>query len=701
MANLLQTVARLYNIQVQYRDGFGQIRSAPDEAVLSALNSLGAPVRTLEDFPEALRLRRQTQWQTAIEPVVVCWDDRPFRIKLRLPARLAENPIAGELILENGDRQGVQCNNAGGMKPVFKTVEGTPYVARYISLQPTPTLGYHRVHLRVGDLELESLLISAPAVAYAPIHPKGKRWGVFCPVYALNSARSWGAGDFADLENFASWVRSAGGDAVAVLPLLASFLDEPFNPSPYAPVSRLFWNEFYLDVTRISEFAACRPAQELVASADFQQALTRARSASLIDYRSVMAHKDKVLQELLKFLLSKRSQRHSRFKAYVANHPLARDYAAFRARVERERASWLCWADTGERDLAPESYDDFAYQYHLYVQWQCDEQTRRLREQAKHGGAALYLDFPLGVNRDGFDVWREREIFALNASGGAPPDGLFVKGQNWGFPPFNPEALRRREYRYYIDCVRHHMAVAGMLRIDHVMGLHRAFWVPEGFSAADGLYVHARAEEFYAILSLESRRQRVQIVGENLGTVPFYVNEAMTRHEILGMHVGVFGVNAGAPENVLAKVPKKTVASLNTHDTATFMGFWSGADIEDRVSLGLTSEAQARDEAHYREAQRRALTDFLRRRGLLAEDTNDPAAVLEGWLCFLAGNDEEFLLINLEDLWLEPSPQNVPGTWQERPNWQRRARLTLDTLHESESIAKVLQQIDDIRGAIG
>ena len=131
----------------------------------------------------------------------------------------------------------------------------------------------------------------------------------------------------------------------------------------------------------------------------------------------------------------------------------------------------------------------------------------------------------------------------LSASGGAPPDGLFVKGQDWGFPPLHPEAMRRQGYRYYIDCVRHHMALASMLRIDHVMGLHRAFWVPEGFNAADGLYVHHPAEEYYAILSLESHRQRTQIVGENLGTVPFYVNEAMERHDILGMHVGIFGVN--------------------------------------------------------------------------------------------------------------------------------------------------------------
>ena len=700
MANLLQTVARLYNIQAKYRDGFGQIRAAPPDAILSVLGSLGAPVRAHDDLPDALRERRQAQWQRCIEPITVAWRDRPFKIKLRLPERLAQSQIAAEVILENGARLDARCEDVPGVKPVLKEIEGARYVARYLLAQASLPLGYHRLHLRLDDLRLESLLISAPLQAYVPVCSDGKRWGVFCPVYALNSAHNWGAGDFSDLAAFADFIRSLNGDAVATLPLLASFLDEPFNPSPYAPVSRLFWNEFYLDVTKIAEFSRCRSAQALTGSSEFQSQLNDARGHSLIDYRSIMALKRGVLEELLKFLLTKRSRRLTEFRSYVASHPLARDYAVFRAKVERERKSWLHWPVAG-RDgiLTSDDYDESAYHYHLYVQWQCDEQTRRLRDQTKEAGTALYLDFPLGVNRDGFDVWRERELFALSASGGAPPDGLFVKGQNWGFPPFNPEAVRRQGYRYYIDCVRHHMALASMLRIDHVMGLHRAFWVPEGFSAADGLYVHHPAEEYYAILSLESHRQGTQIVGENLGTVPFYVNEAMERHDILGMHVGIFGVNP-ATEIAVDKIPAKTVASLNTHDTATFMGFWSGDDIQDRVALGLMSEAQGRDEQQYRAAQRQALAGFLQARGLLRDDPADPAAVLEAWLSFLAENDEEFLLINLEDLWLEPAPQNVPGTWDERPNWQRRARLSLEALRESDSVAKLLKRIGDIRGAI-
>ncbi|HVR14840.1 MAG TPA: 4-alpha-glucanotransferase, partial [Candidatus Limnocylindrales bacterium] len=443
MANLLQTVARLYNIQAKYRDGFGQIRAAPPDAILSVLGSLGAPVRAHDDLPDALRERRQAQWQRCIEPITVAWRDRPFKIKLRLPERLAQSQITAEVILENGTRLDARCEDVPGVKPVLKEIEGARYVTRYLLAQASLPLGYHRLHLRLDDLRLESLLISAPLQAYVPVCSDGKRWGVFCPVYALNSAHNWGAGDFSDLAAFADFIRSLNGDAVATLPLLASFLDEPFNPSPYAPVSRLFWNEFYLDVTKIAEFSRCRSAQALAGSGEFQSHLNDARGHSLIDYRSIMALKRGVFEELLKFLLTKRSRRLTEFRSYVASHPLARDYAVFRAKVERERKSWLHWPIAG-RDgiLTSDDYDESAYHYHLYVQWQCDEQTRRLRDQTKEAGTALYLDFPLGVNRDGFDVWRERELFALSASGGAPPDGLFVKGQNWGFPPFNPEAVR-------------------------------------------------------------------------------------------------------------------------------------------------------------------------------------------------------------------------------------------------------------------
>jgi 4-alpha-glucanotransferase len=282
----------------------------------------------------------------------------------------------------------------------------------------------------------------------------------------------------------------------------------------------------------------------------------------------------------------------------------------------------------------------------------------------------------------------------LNGSAGAPPDALFVKGQDWGFPPFEPGAVRRQGYRYYRECLRHHMTYARMLRIDHVIGLHRAFWVPSGFSAAEGLYVHTRAAEYYAVLSLESHRYRVQIVGENLGTVPTYVNDALARHCILGMHVGQFGVNTDR-SHALDPVPAHTVATLDTHDTPTFMSFWTGADIDDRLALALLNDEQAVQQRQLRAAQRDALSGFLRSTGYLGND-DTPAAILTAWLSYLAASSE-FLLINLEDLWLEVAPQNVPGTWDERPNWQRKAFPTIEQTRGMPAVLDILKTIGDIR----
>lgn len=694
----LQTLARLYNLQTVYHDGLGELRKAPPEAILSVLKSLGAAVASMADVSSALRGRHQELWQRAIEPVTVAWQDHPLRIKLRLPLALAQAPITGEITLEDGERIDCRCHETENIQPLIKTVEGSSYVQRTLVLRPALPLGYHQLHLQAGDLDLESFLFAAPYHAYVP-REAVKRWGVFCPVYALHSEGSWGAGDFSDLTALARFVGEMAGQAVATLPMLAGFLDEPFNPSPYAPASRLFWNEFYLDVTRILEFTHCPAAQATVESGEFRRELEAVRSQSLVDYRKVMALKRTVIEQLLDYFLSTPSPRRESFKRFVAAQPGLREYAAFRAKGERERKTWPHWPEADRNGaLAPNGYDERAKSYHLYVQWLCDEEARWLQSESSNNGAALYLDFPLGVNRDGYDVWRERDLFALNASGGAPPDGLFVKGQNWGFPPYHPGAMRRQGYRYYRQCLRHHMTYASMLRIDHVMGLHRAFWIPEGFSAADGLYVHHRAAEYYAILSLESHRHHLQIVGENLGTVPPYVTEALARHKILGMHVSQFGVGTDST-NALDTVSANTVTSLNTHDTATFMSFWTGADIDDRLALGLLDQEQAQQEHGYRSAQRDALVAYLRSMGRLGDDVT-PATVLEAWLVFLASGAEEFLLVNLEDLWLETAPQNVPGTWQERPNWQRKARYSLEEICAMPEVFTVLRTIGDIRRRI-
>jgi 4-alpha-glucanotransferase len=283
---------------------------------------------------------------------------------------------------------------------------------------------------------------------------------------------------------------------------------------------------------------------------------------------------------------------------------------------------------------------------------------------------SLYLDLPVGVNCDSYEVWRWRHLFLTDLAAGAPPDALFLGGQNWGLPPLSPDALRRDHYRYFIRCVRHHMRVAGMLRIDHVMGLFRLYCVPAGRPATDGVYLRYHPEELLAILTLESRRNLCAVAGEDLGTVPEGVRPAMTRHGLFRLHVGqwAFPSEAGKHPGIS---PAEAVASLNTHDTATFAGWWRGTDIDDQKDLGLIN---AENEAHQRAERERQKLAILAFAGpKQAEDTlTEVERAMVATTTDLALGPAEIVLVAIDDLVLDPIPHNVPGTVSERPNWQRR-----------------------------
>jgi 4-alpha-glucanotransferase len=693
----LRRLARLYGVQPSYYDMFGRLNDPPPEALLGVLRMLGAAVEKMSDLGRALRARRQFLAQQMMEPVVVLWDGKPGNLELRVPQRLAQSPVKCAVVLESGETLANALPDDPGWKLTRRVVEGKTYVRRRVKFPSALPMGYHRMRLQLGGRSTEHYLFAAPARAYGENQAGEKSWGLFCPLYALHSETSWGIGDFSDLRALVNFTGQLGGGAVGTLPLFSAFLDEPFNPSPYAPVSRLFWNELFLAIEEIPEIKRCVRARSIVHSTAFETELEHLRGAPLIDYRRAMALKREVLNELLRCLLRQRSQRREDFGRFVTANPRAQDYAAFRAKTEGERKPWQQWSGPSrDGNLRSGDYVDHIKHYHLFVQWLAHEQVHGLGARNHASAPALYLDFPLGVNRDGYDVWREREVFALDASGGAPPDNFFIKGQNWGFPPLHPEGLRRQGYRYYIDCVKHHLEHAKMLRIDHVMGLYRLYWVPDGFAPTEGVYVRYPAEEFFAVLNLESHRYQARIVGENLGTVPPAVNAALEKHNILGMYVSQFGVTWD-PNRALDPAPARAVVSLNTHDTPTFSGFWAGADIDDRVELGLLTDDQARDERQGRERQRAALIAYLKSLGLLNDDAPGEAAVLRAWLSYLAGGNADFLLVNLEDLWLESSPQNVPGTWEERPNWKRKTRHAFEQIRELAQVRETLRAINQLR----
>jgi 4-alpha-glucanotransferase len=299
-------------------------------------------------------------------------------------------------------------------------------------------------------------------------------------------------------------------------------------------------------------------------------------------------------------------------------------------------------------------------------------------------------------------VWRRRKLFALEASGGAPPDDFFTKGQDWGFPPPHPERWREEGHAYFRECLSNQLRYAGTLRIDHVMGLHRFFWVPKGAIPMDGTYVRYPAEELYAVLCLESNRNRARIVGEDLGTVPPYVRPAMGRHRIRRIYVAQFGASPD-PDRPMGTIPKSSVACMNTHDMPTFASFWNGLDVEQRVSLGFLDRKAASREKSGRAETARALWRFLRRLGKLPGRGGLPgeAEALRAALAYLAASPAETVIVSLEDLWRERTPHNVPGTWKECPNWRRKSRHSFEEFRELPEVVGALAELNRIRKAGG
>ena len=571
-------------------------QEAHEESVLLALRALGAPVATARDVPSALAEKRQALSRQIAEPVLVAWDG-----KLATPK--------AKLVLEDGS--------------AWEPRKALPF-------------GYHRLYLDSRGRSVESLVISAPTRAHFPF--SGKTWGVFSPVYALHSRRSFGAGDLTDLESLIEWTSSQGGRVVSTLPLLATFLDEPFEPSPYSPVSRLFWNEFYIDLARVPELSSSQEAQRLLEAAP----PTR---TSLVDYRETMRAKQRVLAALARsFTEHAGTGRREEFSRFLVENPEAPQYARFRG---------------DER-------------YHLYAQWVIQGQLRDLGNRSRDAGCLLYLDLPLGLHRDSFDTWRYPNLFVKGMSGGAPPDPVFTTGQNWAFRPLHPQAMREEGYRYVIAYLRNHFRYARLLRIDHVMGLHRLYWIPDGLSGDRGLYVRYPAEEMYAILSLESHRAKAGIVGENLGVVPAEVNRSMSRHNVRQLYVAQYETAVGSGKSVLRRPPAGSVASLNTHDMFPFRAFIEGRDISARLKLGFITAKEAAAEKEERRRVRKALEKAFGKN------------VFSGCMKFLEKSSASIVLRNLEDLWGETKPQNIPSTTTEHANWRRRLRHSIERLPRLE-----------------
>ncbi|MHC4990528.1 MAG: 4-alpha-glucanotransferase [Planctomycetota bacterium] len=659
----LRRLARSWGVQSAYVDTEGRRRVAAPEALMAVLRALGVPVHSPAD---ASRLPGPDDRRRCI----VAWNGR---FATRWPRSGRARPKL-ELVLEDG---------AVLDSPVDVEARDDHWHLR--ARRPLP-IGVHAARFGGGPDQLVHIL-SAPRRC---VTNDRRDAGIFVPTSALRSRHDWGCGDLAGLGALTAWAGERGLRWVGTLPLLPCFLDEPFDPSPYSPVSRLFWGELFVDLDDGDGLEADGAVRAVLGDDNVVAARRTLRRRQQVDYRAVMQLKRRVLGAMADAAFRNDTIR-TGIERLARTDRDVEAYARFRATVQQRRVTWLRWpARLRDGRLRDGDYREEDRRVHVLAQWMLRRQLGRLRQRGND--AALYLDLPLGVHGGGYDTWRHPEQFALGVTVGAPPDTFFPGGQNWGFPPLRPAASHHGAHAYFRAAVAHHLSAARMLRVDHVMGLHRLFWIPEGLDATDGVYVRYPAEELYAVLAIESHRHDALIVGENLGTVPEVVDRSLDRHGVRRMHAAQFGFAADS-ERAVTPPPRGGLACLNTHDMATFAAFWRDEDLELRRRLHVGTAEDLRRERAGRVELRSAIKRFLTDRGRLRVRRPDTRHVLWALLDELAASDAGTLLIALEDCWEELRPQNVPGITSGYPCWRRKIARSLRTIVADRDLSRRLERV--------
>ncbi len=530
------------------------------------------------------------------------------------------------------------------------------------SLPPDIPFGYHR--LRTEDREQPVDLIVSPGCCWLP--PDLKTWGWAVQLYAARSRNSWGIGDFADLETLARWsAGELGAGMMLVNPLSAASPVVPQQDSPYFPTSRAFLNLLYLHIEWIPG-ADSETVKDLESIARAGRELNGKRH---IDRNAVLQLKLKALDAIW-----------SRFPGDPAFDSFCTErgeslalFATYCALAERYRGGWHSWPHEYAKPSNP-AVQEFVrdnkkrVQFYQWIQWLLDGQLARCSDYL-----ALMQDLPIGVDPDGADAWIWQDILSLNASVGAPPDEFNTQGQNWGLPPYIPHRLRAVGYRPFRETIRAAFRHGGGLRIDHVMGLFRLFWIPKGVSAAEGAYVRYNSEEMLSIVAIESARAKAYVVGEDLGTVEERTREQLAAHRILSYRLLWF------EKEHPREFPREALAAITTHDLPTVRGLWTGSDLAKQRQLGLKPNEEGT----------RHIQERLQEMAHLEPDSA-PDKVIARAYALLSQAPSRILTAALDDAAAVDERPNIPATTSEtNPNWSIALPVPLEELIERDLPTKI------------
>ncbi|WP_339067481.1 4-alpha-glucanotransferase [Teredinibacter turnerae] len=719
----------------------GEHVTVPVDNRLNLLATMGQDISNSQAIAEAAYELDVGPWRHFVPPLQTCVLHDPgqsaeFYVNLH-PARLAKE-LAWELRDSN---QNVIDKGALLPKDVPEVgdyvYEAARYSRRQISTNVTEP-GYYTLTLSLSSApddpavklsdaekltEIEACLAVAPGAVYQPswLETGEKLWGFIVQLYTLRSDNDWGIGDFSDLKTLIVHAADAGADLIGLNPLHALLPDVGTNNSPYSPSDRRFINTLYIDPTAVHEFSEVEKATGRNLYKENAPLLSALRDANFVDYASVKNIKYPVFEVLFNHFYEvsykKKASRYTEFCSFLeeAGEPIYQF-----ARFESIRNSWQnsLFAAIGELDI-PDGIGDLEslslltedtqriVLFHCYLQWLAHVQLEACQIQAVDCGmkVGLIRDLAVGAEGGGAEVYSQPGQFCTRASVGAPPDPLAEQGQNWGLPPMDPAFLRETGYAHFIQILRENMSLCGALRIDHAMSLMRLWWCPPGTTADHGAYVYYPFEDMLALLCLESYLNQCAIVGEDLGVVPPEFREAITRAGIFTNRVFYFEKENYSyfkpPENY----DVHALAMVNNHDVPTLTSWWNGNDLVLRDKLGIFEEGVDYETmVEQRRLEKQQVLDFLLKQGELPPQWLDlniereaEPTLINAILATVSRVASRLYVIQLEDVLLMDAPVNVPGTFKEYPNWQRKLSQPLDVIFNQPQTQALLARVHSER----
>ena len=708
---LIKQLAALVGLQDNYVHAQGHTEVISLDKQQAILQAMGYDLTSNDALQEKIVELSEQPWLEVIAPVTVCQQGEPLRIRVQ---QLQQNAVSDWQWQINTEEQqqfsGSLTIAAKDITERRQTRQGEVLAAELILDIGLP-LGYHQLTLSNSRQHYSQQLIITPQRCFQ-LHDKAvlhKTFGPAIQLYAVKSARNWGIGDFADLQQMVAPLAEQGVDFIGLNPLHALYPELPQDCSPYSPNSRLWLNTEYVALEHTAEFADCTAAQQLVNSESFQQRLQHLREQTYVDYIGVAAAKKAVatllFQQFKQQHLAKNTARAALFQQFVAEGGDSLRqltiYQVLQGQLFQQDWNMAAWQNFPQqlRDPHSSAVAEFAsansdaINQQLYLQWQAQLQLAEVKRLCQQHGMAigLYCDVAVGTSRSSAESWGAPEDYLLDLSVGAPADIMAPKGQNWGLLAYNPQTLRQKAYQPFIELLQANMRFAGALRLDHVMALLRLWCCPVGADATAGAYIRFPAADLFAILALESQRNSCVVIGEDLGTVPVEISHLMAQYQVLSYRVFMLEQKATSYDHAKQTYPELALATVTTHDMPTLVGYWQQGDLELRHELDLFPNPQVADSLYQLRADEKQL---MSQRLQLHE--GDYQQLIRASHLFTAQQPARLFAFQLEDLLLMSTPVNIPGTSNEYPNWRRRLTDNIDAILQRPD---VLELIADIRTA--